>query len=407
MLAFVLVASAFAGDARAEGSVINRFVVEVLARNPSLRAAALRRHAFRQEAAGTGTYPDPALSVMLDGAPGGAEMPMIRYELSQMVPWPGKLDLMRDAVERQADAALADLELLRLNLRLEAKRGYAMLLLNAKRRQVNRAARQLAEAIADAALGRYGAGTGDHHEVARAQVELAALDVEWLNLEGERVSMVAMLNAFRDRPSDTAISDPGDIPSQPVNEPLASMVERAMNQRPELRRMRAMGEEALSMARLARKEAYPDLMGSVWVNQNMGGPPSFGVMVGGTIPLFGVSRQQHRAAAFDARAGSASQEQAAMRAMIRFEITDAFTRLQTASRQLDLIRSVALPRARESFEVSITGYSASTLDVVGLLDARRALQDVELALAQALVAREIAHAELERAVGTPISGAVQ
>ena len=52
------------------------------------------------------------------------------------------------------------------------------------------------------------------------------------------------------------------------------------------------------MAELARKEAYPDLMGSVWLNQNIGGPPSFGVMVGGTIggkPLTYVTDVRYRA----------------------------------------------------------------------------------------------------------------
>nr|AYM54294.1 hypothetical protein [Sorangium cellulosum] len=41
--------------------------------------------------------PDPAASVMVDRAPLGAEMPMIRYELSQVVPWPGRLERVRRA----------------------------------------------------------------------------------------------------------------------------------------------------------------------------------------------------------------------------------------------------------------------------------------------------------------------
>jgi outer membrane protein TolC len=344
---------------------------------------------------------------MVDRVPEGAEMAMIRYQLSQMIPWPGKLDLMREAVERQGDAALADLDTLRLDLRLEAKRAYAMLLFNARRRQINRAARQLAADIAAVALGRYAGGSGDHHEVARAQVEVTALDVESLNLVGERISIVAMLNALRDRPADAEIADPGDSPSPPAQDALAKLIERAMAERPELRQTEAMRAEALTMARLARKEAYPDLMGSVWLNQNMGAAPSFGVMIGGTIPLFGVSRQQHRAAALDARAGSAFQMQAAMRSMIRFEVTDAFTRFQTAARQMDLIRNVALPKARESFEASLSGYATATLEIVGVLDARRALQQVELAFSEAFLQREVALADLERAVGTPITGAAR
>jgi outer membrane protein TolC len=166
--------------------------------------------------------------------------------------------------------------------------------------------------------------------------------------------------------------------------------------------MRAMQGEALAMADLARKEPYPDLMGSVWFNQMIGGPNTMGFMVGGTIPVFGVSRAQHRVAAFDARAEGAAQDQAAMRAMIRFEVADALTKVETAMRQLELIDTVALPKTRESFEASLAGYGASTVDIVGLLDARRALQTAELARAEAQANAEVALAELERAVGGPL-----
>lgn len=243
-----------------------------------------------------------------------------------------------------------------------------------------------------------------HHDVARAQVEVSALDVQEVNLEGERTSIVAMLNALRDRPPDDEIVAPSGLTSPRADDAMAPLIERAMRQRPELRGMRAMKDEALAMASLARREPYPDLMGSVWMNQNIGGTASAGVMVGGTIPVFGISRQQHRAAAFDDRAHGSAQDEAAMRAMIRFEVADALIKVQTAKRQLDLLQSIALPRARESFEASLAGYGASTVEVLGVLDARRALQTAELALAEAQVTVEVSVAELERAVGSPFSG---
>lgn len=400
----VLAFASLAQPARADEGA-DAFVRDVLSRSPSLRAGTLRRDAFRQEASAAGTWPDPSAAVMVDRIPNGmVEMPMVRYQLSQMVMWPGKVGLMRSAVERQGDASAADLEARRIELRLAARRGYAMLRFNVVRREVNRANRSLSATIANAALGRYSAGVGGHHEVARAQVEVNALDVELVNLEGERTSMVAMLNSLRDQPVDTAVGDPKPTTPPRPDLVLTSLTERAMQQRPELRGMRAMQNEALAMADLARKEPYPDFMGSVWFNQMIGGPNTMGFMVGGTIPVFGVSRAQHRAAAFDARADGAVQDQAAMRAMIRFEVADAVTKVQTATRQLDLIETVVLPKSRESFEASLAGYGASTVDIVGVLDARRALQSAELARAEAQANLEVALAEPERATGAPVQG---
>ena len=393
--------------ARADDISVDRFVAEVLERNPSVRARALRRDALTGEAKAAGIYPDPQVAVMVDRVPQADEfdMPMIRYQATQMFPWPGKLPLMRTAIERQRDAAGADVEVRRLDLRLDAKRAFYMLALNAKRREIDRASRSLATTIAQAALGRYSTGVGGHHEVVRAQVEVNAIDVELTNLEGERGAMVAMINALRDRPAEEPFPDPVLAPSPRADYALAGLIERANAQRPELRGMRAMQSEALAMADLARRERYPDIMGSVWMNQNIGAPPSAGAMVGVTVPVFGISRQGYRAAAFEARAQGAAEDAGAMRAMIRFEVANALVRVQTTTRRLELVETVVLPKARESFEASLAGYGTSTIDIVSLLDARRSLQSASSALAESQAEREIALAELERAVGGTTSGA--
>lgn len=395
-----------AQDAAAPPSV-DSLVAEVIERNPSVRARSLRRDALGGEARAAGIYPDPQIAVMVDRVPQAheAEMPMIRYQATQMFPWPGKLPLMRTAVERQRDAAGADIDVRKLDLRLEAKRAFYMLALNAKRREINRASRSLAVTIAQATLGRYSTGIGGHHDVVRAQVEVNALDVEITNLDGERLVTIAMINALRDRAADVAIVDPLLVPTSATDASLASLTDRANAQRPELKGMRAMQSEAIAMGDLARRERYPDVMGSLWVNQNIGAPASAGGMVGVTIPVFGISRQGYRAGAFDARAQGAAEDAAAMRAMIRFEVAEALVRVQATSRRVQLIDEVVLPKARESFESSLAGYGAGTVDLIGLLDARRSLQTASLMLAEARVEREIALAELERAVGRPMNGA--
>ena len=398
MAAFVLLVgrSAFAGDAAMEG-----YVSEVMARHPSLRAGALRRDAFDQEAHAAVTWPDPMLTVMVDQIPQTdptGYMPMARYQLTQTVPWPGKLGFMREAVEKQRDGAAADLDTRKIDLRLTAERAFVMLWMNSKRREVNRAERSLVGTIVSAALGRYGAGAGDHHEVARAEVEANALDIERIDLEGERGSTVAMMNALRDQPSATAIADPVSLPV-PALPRLDQLEDRALAARPELRGMSAMKGEAEAMGRLARRMPYPDIMGSIWMNQMFSGPPTMGAMIGFNIPVFSAAQGTRRGIAFDDRAQAAADDASAMRAMIRAEVADAVVKVQTAVRQVDLIENVVLPKAHESFDASLAGYGAGTLNIVGVLDARRALQAAELALVDARARRAIAMAELEHAIG--------
>lgn len=387
-------------------SSVDALVAEIIERNPSIRARSLRRDALHGDARAAGIYPDPQVAVMVDRVPQAhdAEMPMIRYQATQMFPWPGKLPLMRTAVERQRDAAGADVDVRKLDLRLDAKRAFFTLALNAKRREINRANRALAATVAQAAIGRYSTGIAGHHEVVRAQVEVNSIDVEYTNLQGERLVTVAMINALRDRAADVEYPEPMFTPAPVGDYTLASLTERATAQRPELRGMQAMRLEATAMADLARRERYPDVMGSVWMNQNIGAPASAGGMIGVTVPVFGIARQGYRAGAFDRRAQGAAEDAAAMRAMIRFEVAEAFIRVQTAARRAELLDTIVLPKARESFESSLAGYSAGSVEVVGLLDARRSMQSASLALTEARIEREVALAELERAVGGSLSG---
>ena len=335
-----------------------------------------------------------------------ADPPMARFQLSQMIPWPGKLALMEKAALRRTDAAGAEWKSRKLELELEAKRAYLMLALNAGKRQVNRANRGLVKTIANAALSRYSSGVGGHHEVSRAQVELNAVDVEAIALAGERVSIVAMMNALRNAAADQPIPDPSAPATAVRLPPLRRLEELAMARRPELEGMRAMQREEEAMAALARRERYPDLMAGVWYNQMLEMPErSVGMMVGSTIPVFGVRRQTRLGEAASLRGRSVAQDTAGMRAMIRFEVADAARKVTTAQRTLDFVTASAQPRAQESFLSSLAGYSTGTVEVTGLLEAWRALQAAELAKVEARVMLASAVAELERAIGGSLGAA--
>jgi len=157
--------------------------------------------------------------------------------------------------------------------------------------------------------------------------------------------------------------------------------------------------ESEAMAALSRREPYPDIMTGLWANQMIGGYATMGGMIGFTLPVFGASRGSHRGSAFDARADSAREQAAAMRAMIRAEVADALVKVETATRQLDFIETVAVPKAHESFDAALARYGAGALDIVGVLDSQRALQSVEIVLVDARVQRALAVAELEHAIG--------
>lgn len=395
-------------SARAGEPGLRGFVNEVLTRNPTLQARTLARASLRTRASAEGYWPDPEVSVMLDQVPErmGGEMPMLRYQVSQMIMWPGKLRLMESAATERAAGAAADVDARRLDLVRDAQQAYLMLAQNRGYRDVNSATRNLLETVTRAAIARYGAGTGGHHEVARSEVEQSALEVESIALDGERISIVAMLNALRDRPANTPFVEPSlaELETANANRSLADLLRSAESRRPELKRMRAMAREESAMADLARRERYPNFMTSVWYNQMLGGPDTGGAMVGASIPLFSVPRQKLRAEASELSARSAESDRTGMQAMIRYQVADALRRVNTATQTLDLVTTIARPRAEQSFASALSSYATGTAEMVFVLDAWRALQRMEQARIDAIVARRMAIADLEWAIGGPLSG---
>src|SRR5688572_13042120 len=143
---------ALASRARAQESArgVDAFVAEVLTRNPTLQARMLARRAAQREANAAGLWPDPEATLMLDNVPKRmeGEMPMLRYQLSQMIPWPGKLGLMNSAATQRAATAGADERTQELELARDAKRSYWMLFMNSGLRGVNAAGRSVLDTIA-------------------------------------------------------------------------------------------------------------------------------------------------------------------------------------------------------------------------------------------------------------------
>jgi outer membrane protein TolC len=70
------------------------------------------------------------------------------------------------------------------------------------------------------------------------------------------------------------------------------------------------------------------------------------------------------------------------------------------------LRSSVVPQSRQAADVSRVAYQASRVDFMSLIDTQRSLLDAELSYYRALNDREVALADLSRAVGMEIPSAM-
>jgi len=379
---------------------LGKLLAELRARNPSVEAAARRVEAARLAVRRARALPDPEVSAMLeDLALEGAAMPMVRFSVSEMLPFPGKLGRMARAADRMADAAAARGETVALDLLATGRRLYYGLYLSGESRKVNREERAIVASLVDLATGRLAAGMSMHHDVLKMRTEASMLDSDLAMIDADRREMSAMLNALCDRPADAAVGEPVAAWSAARAWDGAALAAQARERRPELREMASMASGEHAMADAARREYLPDFMVGAIYDLRAGGPDAVGAMVGLSVPLWIPWKQRLDVKAAEARAAAVERDRDAMAAMVGAEVESALARVASAEARLVRLEGELLPLARETFDAGVAAYGTGATNALDVLDALRAVTNARLAATALRVEREIAIVDLARAVG--------
>jgi cobalt-zinc-cadmium efflux system outer membrane protein len=208
---------------------------DILERNPELRTAAALVEAERLGVPQTKTLPDPEVQLTAYLMPPQTRVGALRAtaSVSQRLPGTGKRGLREQSAIHRANAAAADVEAQRLLLITDARRRYHEAGYLDAAHSVLEADRATLVHFEELARARYASGVGLQQEVVSIQAEITKLDGQLADLRARRASVVAAINALRDRSG--AALDPQ--PAQPARQPLPAwdiLREHALQSRPEL-----------------------------------------------------------------------------------------------------------------------------------------------------------------------------
>ncbi len=401
MSPLLLTAIALLHAAPPQALTLDQLLAEV---SRSAPAVAVQRGSVSVAEAGVGlagAWDEPTITVMGEGLPLGGgpfDETMVTYRVGQPLNLFGRRGAARRAARAQVAAESQNLRRVTSDARAQAVRLFWELWMNQQMTGVIE--RQLATLgeMREAGLARVRAGMMmGHHDVLRAQAEIAAMEAERAALADERAAMAAMLNALRGHPLEEAVPEPAAPERQPLPA-LARLLPLAPGS-PEVAAMRAMRDEMAARVDLARREAWPMVMVEAEYEQRIGMPDGYGVALVLTIPLW---RERARGEVTMARAMERRAERAvtAMSVMASTELRMAWSRARAAERKLDALEHSALPSMQETVASIETGYRTGASDgFLALLEAVMALRQLE---AQALSARldlEWGRAELARIAG--------
>jgi len=356
-----------------------------------------------------GTWDDATLSVMSQAIPlpGGSMDPtnpiMIAYRIAQPLNLFGRRGAARDAAAADVAQAEAALRRTRWDARAQAVALFYELWMNGAMGELLDEQIATLERMRESALARVRSGMEmGHHDVLRAESELAAMQAEKASLADQRAAMAAMLNTLRGHAPDEPIGELA-LPAAAALPSIDSFASLAAGT-PEVAAARAMRDAATAKERLARTMYLPMVMVMGEYEQNFGGmSDGLGVGVSVSIPLFTRARPKSEIAMAVAMARAAEREAAAMQRMADADLRMAWSQTRAADRRIDALEHAAIPKLRETIASSEAAYVSGSGNFLSLLEAVMALQQLEAQRIEAVAARGVARFTLDRIAGAEVS----
>lgn len=382
------------------------FIREVLAKNPGLQAARARHESALARIPQARAWDDPQVGVEFYATPITSANPIrdgmeTDYFVQQMIPFWGKKGLMGKAATSAGKIVEQEATTTERDLVVGVKSAYAMLYSAQRRLEVNETNQRLLRQIIESARAKYSAGTTTQGDVLKVQVEMAQLQNERSVLEQELSSATAMMNALRSAETSAPLGWVADISPESLRVGLDQLYVRSIEKRPELQGMQfEIDMNRLELA-VARRERFPDFMIKGTYKEMAAGTDQWAGMVGINIPFSPLGFGKYSGKIDETKANVVSSERTYldMQNMVRFQVRDAWTKVQSRWQQIDRYQRTILPQAEEAFHSTLASYQTDRADFLSLLDSYRTLQMFRMEYYMAVGEHYTSLAELERAIG--------
>ncbi len=387
---------------------MDTYIRHALAQNPDIQAARkqVEATAFRVPQASSlqdpmvkiTTYPEPVQT-----AAGQQELML---SVSQKFPWFGKLRAQADVAEFNTNIARAQLAAVELSVIEEVKRTYYELYFVQQAILITEADRVFLLTLEKIALSKLEQGTASQQDALRAQLEISDLDNRLIRLRQELQSAQARLARQLHISPDTGVLALDQLPAEQIPFDLQLLYAKAIEARPELHAYLAAIRRDQRAVERARLDYYPDpTLGVTWIDTATAGisPVANGrdaalLGVGFNMPIY---RKRIEAAVREAEAQTVADARRydSLKDRTQEQVKDLFVQAQSQRELLQLFGEDIVPKAGQTFRVSIGAYREGQVDILQLLDNWSQLLRFQIAEQRLQSQLRQTLASLERVVG--------
>lgn len=392
-----------------KGPSLSDLVDHAFRANPAIDAA---RHGWKaavERLRVVTALPDPELSsrYLTDTVGDRGNPRNIEYNLTQAIPFPGKLG--KDGKAAEADIKIARLEYDRVarNTTVQVRESfYELTYIRAARRiaEGNKEILSRINALADSA---YAANRATFIDIGKAQAQTTQLQYDILLLEELEAAEIARLNALLDRPPGAIIGPLDPEPLRPLSLELDAIYQKAEENQEEIKQAGARVEKAEAQEGRAMLGYLPDFSIGVYIadtairataDEPNPDNKGFGILAGMTIPLW-IDKNIGQVEAARAEAAQARAERKSRVNDTRAEIRGVYFKLRNAERLVELYKNTLMPQATKAMETAESWYRLGQGSLTDYVETQSVWYNFQLAQARAKADHGRALARLEQLVG--------
>jgi cobalt-zinc-cadmium efflux system outer membrane protein len=302
-----------------------------------------------------------------------------------------------------ATLAVTDAETARIgaDLRADVRRAYYTVVAANRRISIAQELEQLATRARDAAQERFQTGAAPRLEALQATLALDMAQNEVAAARGDATAARAELNALLAYPADAAptladVLEAGALPT------LEAVTQQALAGNAELTVLQKRIDEARARLALAQAMRHPDPTVTGALTYDAPGEFTFGWRAGAAValPIFTTGRAD--VAVADATMKRAEADRDARAAQITGAVAAALARASAARQALDRYQTEILPASLQVEQMAEESYRSGQTGLPAYLQTVQAARDARQRALQAGLDYQMALADLERAMGTPI-----
>jgi outer membrane protein TolC len=380
-----------------------------LARSPELAVAARRVAVSEAHVPVAGALDDPMAMYRGWGVP--LRQPwnyndaQNMFSISQTFPGTGKRALRTSVAQSDVDVAKAQLDEVRLDVRVRVHKAFDDLVLAQNEMEIHRQHVAIARQAIEAARIQYTVGKGPQQDMLKAQVALTSLAEHMIRFDHDAALAQARLNTLLGRDPDTPVRVTGEFAVVDALPEVRALDEMALHSRPDLMAAEQAAVRTHTEQALAKKAYVPDFtLSAGYMLMPAGSASRNDYMVEGSVNLPWLNRRKHDAEIAEATARTTEQdaELSAIRNVVFGQIQEALVEAQAAQKLAHVYHDQLRPQAEATLESSVIAYENNKTGFLDLLDSQMTVINVDLTWLAAVADFDTRLADLELATGTPI-----